>query len=270
MLERQTLLDEDEDERRVAWFFNVRRRKMIGNSRRFLAELVGTFLVTFFACLATILPTLTNGVGLVQDSATAVAFVTAALILALGIFSGAHFNPAITLAFFLRRQFRWWRVPIYWLAQMLGAILAGGLIYAHFGRTAFVGSTIPALDDRKAFGLEMTFTATVIFVVLQVADKGRLYSVTSAVAVGAVLGCLQSVGSPLTGASMNPARSFGPMIYFGGIAWHNFWVYVIAPLVGALISVMLSYVFYLRPVVTATRKTRRSGTSIEESPLASE
>jgi glycerol uptake facilitator-like aquaporin len=121
----------------------------------------------------------------------ATAFATVGLIFALSHISGAHFNPVITFAFLLRREFKWWRVPIYWIAQVLGttiwnlvtvtgAILAGTLLYWHFGD---VETPVPAfIDDKRAFGLETIFTLTLVFVVLNVAERARITGTNAALA----------------------------------------------------------------------------------------
>jgi MIP family channel proteins len=167
------------------------------------------------------------GVGLVFG------LVIAAMIYATGHLSGAHLNPAVTLGFVLARHFPLRRLVGYWLAQLLGSLAASGCLRLLLGDVAHGGATLPAGTGGawQAFGLEVLLTFFLMFVIMAVATDTRAVGQAAALAIGATVGLEALFAGPISGASMNPARSLAPALVSS--TWTDQWVYVLAPLLGA-------------------------------------
>lgn len=207
--------------------------------RALLAEFLGTFALVFFGPGAAVVQAQTGVLGHLGVAAVFGLVVTVA-IAAFAPISGAHINPAATFALVLAGQFPKERVLPYWLAQLLGAALAGFLLLALFGMKGNLGVTVPAGSSLQAFVLETVMT----FFLLLVALRSGLPWI-----VGGVVALEAAMGGPITGASMNPARSFGPALASG--IWTAHWVYWIAPLLGAVLAVAVNHVLAPRePVET--------------------
>jgi aquaporin Z len=164
------------------------------------------------------------------------------IILSIGAVSGAHLNPAVSVAFALRRDFAWRRVPGYIVAQVAGALLAMVLLVALFGHHGNAGLTLPATGFGlfKAVVWEAVLTAGLVGVILGTASGAQAIGWGAAIGVGSFIALAGLVGAPATGASMNPARSLGPAIVAGHFtAW---WVYIVGPLAGAAIASGLAWV----------------------------
>lgn len=159
------------------------------------------------------------------------------MIAATGHISGAHFNPAVTFAFALTRHFPWREVGIYWAGQLLGAILGALTLRLLLGNQANLGATLPAGPIGQAFGLELLLTAALMFVIIAVATDTRAVGEIAALAIGATVALDALWGGPISGASMNPARSLGPALVTGH--WLHHWVYWLAPLLGASIGALI-------------------------------
>ncbi|MGH3076348.1 MAG: aquaporin, partial [Gaiellales bacterium] len=156
------------------------------------------------------------------------------MIYAVGHISGAHFNPAVTFAFAVSRHFPATRVLAYWGAQLSGALVAALVLRASLGNIAHVGATLPAGSDRQAFLWEGVLTFFLMFVIMAVATDVRAVGEAAAIAIGGTVGLDAMFGGPITGASMNPARSLGPAIAAGDFT--SIWVYLAAPLAGATLA----------------------------------
>jgi len=156
------------------------------------------------------------------------------MIYAVGHISGAHFNPAVTFAFALTRHFPWRRAAVYWPAQLAGALAAALVLRGSLGNVAHVGATLPSGSDGQAFLWESVLTFFLMFVIMAVATDTRAVGEAAAIAIGGTVGLDAMFGGPVTGASMNPARSLGPAIAGGDYA--AVWVYIAAPLLGAAVS----------------------------------
>lgn len=162
----------------------------------------------------------------------AFAFAVLVLVYALAPICGAHYNPAITLAFAATGHFPWRRVPTYLAAQVLGALAAAFALHALLGPTANLGTTTPTLDAGRAFAVEVLATFFLALVVVGVATDKRAAPGNAGLAIGLMVGLGALVAGPLTGASMNPARSLGPALASGHL--DDLWLYLIAPVVGAV------------------------------------
>lgn len=158
--------------------------------------------------------------------------VLVAAIAALGHISGAHFNPGVSLSFFLTRHLPTRDMFAYWLAQLAGAVAAALLLLLIWpGRPADLGATVPSISPERALVVEIALTAILMFVIMSVATDTRAVGAPAAIAIAAAVGLAAIAFGPLTGASLNTARSFGPALVAGH--WQDFWVYVVGPLVGA-------------------------------------
>ena len=204
-----------------------------------LAEGIGIFGLVFAGCGAIMINTLSNGqithvgVGLVFG------LVVAAMIYATGHLSGAHLNPAVTLGFVLARHFPLRRLAGYWLAQLLGALAAIGCLRLLLGDVAHLGATLPARAGGawQAFGFEVLLTFFLMFVIMAVATDTRAVGQAAALAIGATVGLEALFAGPISGASMNPARSLAPAIISG--IWTDQWVYMTAPFIGAALAALV-------------------------------
>jgi aquaporin NIP len=162
------------------------------------------------------------------------------MIYAVGHISGAHFNPAVTLGFAVGRHFPWTRAPLYWGAQLLGGLAASLLLRALFGTTGRLGATLPAGSAMQSLVLELVLTAILMFVITSVATDTRAVGQAAAIAIGGTIGLEALFAGPISGASMNPARSLAPAIVSG--TWNDQWLYVVGPALGAVVGV-LAYQF---------------------------
>lgn len=209
--------------------------------RRVLAEFVGTFLLVLAAAGA---PMMNEGVpGSVSHTAAAVApgLMVMAVIMSFGKVSGAHLNPAVSFAFALRRDFPWRRVPGYMTAQILGASTAALFLQYVVGVSARFGSTYPAdgYTPWAAFLMEFILTFGLVTVILGTASGAQNIGIIGSLGVGAYIALAGMWGSPISGASMNPARTFGPNL--ASLDFASFWVYLTGPFLGAALAVGLGY-----------------------------
>jgi aquaporin Z len=210
--------------------------------RRLFSELYGTFLLVIVAA----------GGGMMgeafPDTISRTAAVVApgmmvmAIIMFMGKVSGAHLNPAVTLAFSLRGDFPWRRVPGYILVQLIGATLAALFLRWAVDVSATFGSNYVAAgySEGRAYLMEAMLTLGLVSVILGTASGAQNIGIFSAIGVGAYIALAGLWGSPISGASMNPARTFGPDLIGGDFS--GYWVYVAGPLTGAVIAVAAAYV----------------------------
>ena len=211
------------------------------------AELVGTFILTFTAAGADIVDQLyPNGIGHVARYA-APGIAVMALIWALSGVSGAHINPAISLAFFFRRVFSGSLVLPYIAVQLAGATLAALLLRTIFAGDISLGITksLEPFSEGQAFAIEIVLTAILAFIILGTADQKAVVGKNAALAVGGIVAMCGLAFSPLSGASMNPARSLGPMI--ASLDFTHALTYVVAPVVGGAVAVAVCHLIYGAP-----------------------
>lgn len=200
--------------------------------RRSCAEAMAAFALVFAGCGAIV--TAAEFEGGLSNASIAVVFglVIMAMIYATGHLSGAHINPAVTLAFTLTRHFPTRDAVAYVGAQLAGA-LAGALLLLVVwpAKPASLGATVPSIDVGGALVYETVMTAFLMFVIMAVATDTRAVGAAAAIAIGGTVAFDAMFGGPVTGASMNPARSFGPALAAG--EWTDFWIYIVGPVIGA-------------------------------------
>jgi aquaporin Z len=208
--------------------------------RRLFSELLGTFFLVLVAAGGGIL----HGEGQITLAAAVVApgLMVLAIILFMGAISGAHLNPAVSLAFALRGDFPWRRVPGYIIIQLIGATLACLFLYAVFGDIQHLGATLPGpgYHDWQALLMEIVLTLGLVSVILGTASAAQNVGAIAALGVGGYIALAGLWSAPVSGTSMNPARSFGPALVSGDFS--AYWVYVVGPIAGALLAVGCAYV----------------------------
>jgi len=185
----------------------------------YIAEFVATFCLVFAGCGAIVIDSISHGQITHVGVSIAFGLVIAVMIYTTGHISGAHINPAVSLAFALTRHFPLWRVPLYWFAQFLGAIAAAGLLRAMFGDVAKLGTTLPANGDGQSLIMEAVLTFILMFVIMAVATDNRAVGQAAALAIGGTVLLDAMFGGPICGASMNPARSAAPC----SVPWATSW-----------------------------------------------
>jgi len=204
-----------------------------------VAEAIGAFALVFAGCGAIMVDAKTGALGHI-GVAISFGLVIMVMIYAVGHVSGAHFNPAVTFSFALARHFPRRQIVPYWAAQLLGAVIAAAILRGSLGDVAYVGATYPSGSDGQAFLWEAVLSFFLMFVIMAVATDARAVGEAAAIAIGGTVGLDAMFGGPVTGASMNPARSLGPGIVAGDV--HAIWIYLLAPILGASVAA-LTYAF---------------------------
>ena len=203
--------------------------------RRAGAEGIGVFALVFAGCGAIITEAEHPGTLGTVGIALVFGLIIMAMVYATGHLSGAHLNPAVTVAFLLTRHLPRADAVAYLLAQLGGALLAAGLLLAIWpSQPAALGTTLPTVGVGSALAYEGVLTAFLMFVIMAVATDTRAVGAGAAIAIGGTVGLDALFGGPITGASMNPARSIGPALVSGEL--HDLWIYIVAPLAGATIG----------------------------------
>jgi MIP family channel proteins len=208
-------------------------------ARALVAEAVGTFALVFAGCGAIMVDAKSGALGHL-GIAISFGLVIMVMIYALGHVSGAHLNPAVTLSFAVARQFPRRLIVPYWAAQLAGALIGATILRGSLGNLAQVGATFPSGSDGQAFLWEVVLSFFLVLVIMAVATDTRAVGEAAAIAIGATVGLDALFGGPITGASMNPARSLAPGIVSGDL--HAIWIYLTAPVVGATLAA-LTYAF---------------------------
>ena len=214
------------------------------------AEAWGTFLLVLVAAGGGVIRVVSHGNLSLAMFAVAPGMMVMVIIYFMGTVSGAHLNPAVTLAFAVRRNFPWHRVPGYILAQFVGGIAAVALLAAMFGKVGLLGATVPGIGiaDGKAMVMEMVLTAGLVNTILGTASGARNIGTNGGIAVGAYIALAGLWAAPISGASMNPVRSLAPDIVRGDFG--TSWIYVVGPVLGALIAVFFEWILRGKPTTS--------------------
>src|SRR6202050_4574225 len=210
--------------------------------RRLFSELLGTFFLVLVAAGGGMMGHAFPGVISRTAAVVAPALSVMTIILFMGKVSGAHLNPAVSIAFALRRDFPWWRVPGYVVVQLAGATLAALFLRSVINVSAMYGSNYPAHGHSNiaAFWMELILTMGLVSVILGTASGAQNIGVIGAFGVGGYIALAGLWGSPISGASMNPARTFGPDLV--STTFTGYWVYIAGPIAGAVLAVIIAFV----------------------------
>jgi aquaporin NIP len=204
--------------------------------KRHLSEFLGTFALVFAGTGAIVINQVSGGTVTHVGIALTFGLVVLAMIYAFGDVSGAHLNPAVTVAFAGARRFPWRDVPGYVISQVLGALTASALLRGLFPANANLGATLPAGAAWQSLTLEVILTFLLMLVILSVSTGAKEKGITAGIAVGSVIALEALFAGPICGASMNPARSLAPALVSGHL--QHLWVYLVAPTLGALLAVL--------------------------------
>ncbi len=219
---------------------------------RLIGEFLGTFGLVFCGTGAIVINQESGGVITHLGIAIVFGLIVMAMILSFGHISGAHINPAVTIALCVSRRFKWQHITPYIFAQMGGALLASSILHYLFPANELLGATIPRGSEIQSYVLEFILTFLLMIVILTSTRKKDHSLIGPAIAIGGTVGLEALFAGPICGASMNPARSLSPAIIGGH--YHSIWVYIIGPVLGALVGSFVfaiineDYIFKKRPV----------------------
>lgn len=220
--------------------------------RRLFAETWGTFLLVLVAAGSVVVAAISGGAVSPAMTAVAPGLMVMAIIYFMGDVSGAHLNPAVTLAFAVRRNFPWRRVPGYIVAQLVGGIAAALFLRMMFGTVGSLGATAPGhgIASGTALAMEIVLTAGLVNTILGTAAGARNLGANGAIAVGAYVALAGAWAAPISGASMNPARSLAPDLLRGNLG--ATWIYLVGPIAGALLGVAFEWILKGKPTAAGT------------------
>jgi aquaporin NIP len=205
--------------------------------QKYVSEIIGTFAMLFCGTGAIIINLETNGSITHLGIAITFGLVVMAMINSLGSISGAHFNPAVTIAFAVAKKFEVKEVLPYIISQLIGALLASATLRLLFPKNVFLGATMPLNNDFQAFILEFIITFILMFVIINVAHGSKEQGLFAGISIGATVLLLALFAGPICGASMNPFRSLAPALVSNHL--EHLWLYLIAPILGASSSVLV-------------------------------
>jgi aquaporin Z len=213
-----------------------------GRAKRVVSEVVGTFLLVLAGAGGAVVNAVSHGQISRTAAVVAPALMVMAVILFMGAVGGAHLNPAVSVAFAMRGDFPWRRVPAYVVAQLLGATLACLLLWAMFGKVGMLGATEPGpgISTLQATVMEALLTFGLVSTILGTASGAQNVGALSALAVAGYIALAGLWSSPISGASMNPARSFGPDLVLWDFS--HYAAYLVGPFVGAVVAVGFAWV----------------------------
>lgn len=205
-------------------------------SKRLISEIIATFALVFCGTGAMVINDFTGGTVTHVGVAITFGLIVMGMIYAFGDISGAHMNPAVTIGFAYAKKFPWKEVPGYVLAQLIGAFLASGLLLYLFPESETLGATLPGLSAMKVFIFEIILTFFLMVVIINVSTGSKEIGVVAGIAIGSIVLLEAMFAGPITGASMNPARSIAPAVVSGNLA--DLWIYIFAPIIGCLLAVV--------------------------------
>lgn len=204
--------------------------------KKYISEIIGTFSLIFCGTGAMTINEVTGGEVTHIGVAITWGLIVMAMIYAFGETSGAHFNPAVTIAFAFAKKFSWKEVPKYIIAQFIGALLASTILWVLFPNSEYYGATIPILTPWRAFILELLLTFFLMLTIINVSTGSKEVGVMAGIAIGGIVLLEAMFAGPMTKASMNPIRSLAPAIISGH--YEHLWLYITAPILGALLAVI--------------------------------
>jgi aquaporin NIP len=208
-------------------------------TRKLLAELLGTFGLVFAGCGAVVVNDITGGAVGHLGICTVFGLVVMAMVYSFGDVSGAHINPAVTIAFWLSGRFPLKEVAPFVVAQVVGSALACALLWFLFPNdSTSLGATLVSGSVMQSVVLEIALTFLLMLIIIMVATGSKEVGTLAGIAIGAAVAVLALVGGPISGASMNPARSLGPALVSGNL--EHIWLYIVAPVIGAALAVPVS------------------------------
>ncbi len=204
--------------------------------KKYIAELIGTYFLVFCGTGAIVIDQVSNGSVTHIGIAISFGLVVMSLIYALGDISGAHMNPAVSIAFVVAKRFPVKQLTPYIIAQLLGALAASGTLKALFPENELLGATMPAGSEMQSFILEILLSFFLMFVIINVATGSKEVGMFAGLAIGSVVLLEAMFAGPICGASMNPVRSIGPAV----VSMHleHLWLYIAAPIIGAVLAVL--------------------------------
>jgi aquaporin Z len=234
--------------------------------RRLFSEFLGTFLLVLAGAGGAMVDAASSGQIGRAAGVTAPGLMVMAMILFMGAVSGAHLNPAVTFSFALRGDFPWRRVPGYVLVQLAGATVAVLVLRLVLGDVGALGATLPGtgFTTTQAFAIELLLTFGLVSTILGTASTAQNVGPLSAVGVGGYIVLAGLWSSPVSGASMNPARSFGPALIGGD--WSSYWVYMAGPLVGGALAVGAAFALRGRGGDAGGIAAARGGLGLDPAP----
>ena len=204
--------------------------------KNYISEFIGTFAMIFCGTGAMTINEITGGEVTHVGIGITWGLIVMAMIYAFGEISGAHFNPAVSIAFAYAKKFSWKEVPKYIFFQVAGAFAASLLLMWLFPKSELLGATIPTVDVWRAFVLELILTFFLMVVIINVSTGSKEVGMMAGIAIGSVVLLEALFAGPITNASMNPARSLAPNIVSGNIK--GLWLYILAPIIGAILAVV--------------------------------
>jgi aquaporin Z len=223
----------------------------INNMNKYLAELLGTFALVFCGTGAIIINQETNGAVTHVGIAITFGLIVMAMIYALGDISGAHMNPAVTIAFTLANRFSIKQVIPYITSQLTGAVLASTTLKYLFPSSNSLGSTLPSGLPMQSFILELILSFFLMLVIINVANGSKEQGMFAGLAIGVTVLLEAMFAGPISGASMNPARSFSPALLSNN--FKHLWIYMTAPVLGASLAILVSKLLYCKNRLYADR-----------------
>ena len=207
---------------------------------KFIAEIIGTFVLVFVAAGSVMVNDISGGLVTLVGVALSTGISVMVMVYAIDNISGAHINPAVTFGFLLTRRLGWKEALVYWAAQISGAVVAAGALRLILGEVAQMGANVPSVGVGQALGMEILITFSLVFLIMAVTSNQDRLGGVSGVAIGAAVALGLLVGGPISGGSMNPARSLGPALI--GWIWVDHWVFWAGPLLGASVG-SLGYLY---------------------------
>ncbi len=205
-------------------------------TKSYIAEALGTFALVFCGTGAIVINEFTGGAVTHVGIAITFGLIVMGMIYAFGEISGAHINPAVTIAFAYAKKFPWKEVPAYCISQLVGAFAASGVLLFLFPDNELLGATLPQIDVLRVFILEVILTFFLMLVIINVSTGSKEIGVMAGIAIGGIVLLEALFAGPITGASMNPARSLAPAAVSGHL--EHIWIYLAAPIIGAILAVI--------------------------------